>query len=175
MPIDYGVLAKLLMGQVEPVAMKNNPLSKSVNPMVGTEGARVPSGGGGRAKAGGETGVNGFQYKGGQFLPSTDAPPGTWRVGGKLVKARKMQLGPSEWATQPSPTARSIYQQGGLSAYTARNPDGSLRIFEGAGGQGIRDSLGRPITSETKTLGNFTLGDLLQMYNKGMRWVDLPE
>jgi hypothetical protein len=46
-PIDYGKLVQAL-GLLDPVAMKNNPLSKNVNPMVGTEGARVPSGGGGR-------------------------------------------------------------------------------------------------------------------------------
>jgi hypothetical protein len=40
-PIDYAAMARGLLGYLpQPVAMKNNPLSKSVNPMVGTEGAR---------------------------------------------------------------------------------------------------------------------------------------
>ena len=40
----------------------------------------------GRAKKGGETAKsNQYHYKGGQFLPTTSAEPGKWKVGGKFT------------------------------------------------------------------------------------------
>ena len=68
-----------------------------------------------RAQVGGETGVNGYQYKGGQFLPSTGNAPGLFTIGGKRVKAKSMEIEPGLREAQPSATAFALYP--GVSQY----------------------------------------------------------
>lgn len=130
----------------------------------------------GHAKAGGEVAkTNGYFYKGGQFLPSTDLPPGSFRVGKKIVKAKKMETAPSQWETQPSPTSRSVYQMAAPGYYSTLNREsGKLSFNQGVGGKGVRDPRGNTVTAESKAIGDLTFGDLIEMYNKGMRWVDVP-
>lgn len=120
-----------------------------------------------RAKAGGETAsANGYFYKGGQFLPSTDAPPGTWRVEGKLVKSRKRQVGPGQYEMQPGPNAKSVYEMAAVGAWTRRNSDNKLEIVGG-----IKDNNNVLVTPETRIgVGDLTLQDAVDAWNNGQRW-----
>jgi hypothetical protein len=130
----------------------------------------------GHAKIGGETAEsNGFFYKGGQFLPSTDLPPGSFRVGKKLVKARKMEIEPYKWEAQPTADSRALFPL--ATAYSKRHPEtGKLVWGKGANEGGYRDARGQPITPETRSgWGDTTYGDLMEMYNNGMRWLEVPK
>jgi hypothetical protein len=170
---DYGSMVRQLMMAATPVADKFNPLDEKMNPLATTEGARGYSGSSGRARAGGETAKsNNYFYKGGQFLPSTATPPGTFRVGRKLVKAKKAEIAPGEYATQPSPGAKATYQSAGVGYYTKLNPDGTISMSEGVGGRGVRDYNGNAVTLDSKVQGDLTLGDLIKLYNSGTRWIE---
>jgi hypothetical protein len=172
-PIDYGKMAGLLVSLMQPVADPIWNKKQGILGGLGTEGARSRPAGGGHAKIGGETGINGYQYKGGQFLPSTDAPPGTFRVGRKVVKAKRYEIEPGRREVQQTPTSRSVYHEAAPGFYTRLNADRSgLELNPGAGGGGVRDYQGNPVTLQTK-IGNRTLGELIQLYNSGVRW--LPE
>jgi hypothetical protein len=59
-----------------------------------------------RAKSGGEVGLNGEVYPAGSFICTTTL--------GKMArtakaKVRKVQVGPYEWAEEPTPGARPLY------------------------------------------------------------------
>ena len=61
-----------------------------------------------RAAAGGEFGANGEWYEGGKFINTI--PENSKKEGShKKAKVRKVQVGPFEWAVQPTPDARPIY------------------------------------------------------------------
>lgn len=61
-----------------------------------------------RARKGGETGMNGEFYEGGEFLPNTDLAS---RAKGarKPFKAGKRQVAPYVWEFQPYEGARAIF------------------------------------------------------------------
>jgi hypothetical protein len=76
--------------------------------------------GGNRAKKGGEIAEsNKAFYKGGQFLPSTEAPPGTYKIKGKILGKGREMTEPgyftggygtkSTWETAPTPLHRAIW------------------------------------------------------------------
>ena len=74
-----------------------------------------------RAKAGGEVGVNGQFYAGGQFLPGSELTvPGAWRKSGgsRPAKARKFEIDLYVWEVAPSEAHRSIF--GLISGTVAR-------------------------------------------------------
>jgi hypothetical protein len=133
----------------------------------------------GRAKKGGETAhSNKYFYKGGRFLPSTEAPPGTYKVNGKVLGTGKEQTEPGKWETQPHPLARSIH--GVIGAFTHFN-NGKMELRHG-----IRTHTGEDITHETTfrpgvkgilSTKEHPIGDLINHYNSGKRWIDveLPE
>ena len=128
-----------------------------------------------QAKKGGEIAEsNQYHYKGGQFLPSTSAEPGKWKLGKKWVHAGKEMIEPGKYEHQPTPFSRSIL--GALGAY-AYNDNGKISLRKG-----VYDHRGEPITGETKTrLGikgiqgkhEHSYGQLVDEYNKGNRWVHL--
>ena len=69
-----------------------------------------------RAIAGGQTGCNGEFYRGGEFLPSTDAAKGTWRreqARQQKILARKVQTSPGVWEVRPSLDVVAIYSMWG--------------------------------------------------------------
>lgn len=130
-----------------------------------------------RAVAGGQEGMNGYQYKGGQFLPNTMAEPGKWKIGGKWVTGGKEQVAPGEWEFSPTPFSRSIYMASGLSVYGEDAGGGQLRLRAG-----LRDNSGSPVTLESDVTPGvrgvlsktkFTLGEMLSAYNQGLRWVEV--
>lgn len=61
-----------------------------------------------RATKGGETGMNGEAYKGGQFLPNTTLPKMT--PAQKKAATRKQEIAPYTWEVPPHFEARSIYR-----------------------------------------------------------------
>lgn len=63
-----------------------------------------------RAQKGGETGINGEEYKGGQFLPNTTLPKGVKGNSAKATKSRKQEIEPYTWEYPPE-GKRSIYSQ----------------------------------------------------------------
>ena len=87
----------------------------------------------GRAGSGGELGQNGYFYKGGQFLPATDAPPGTWRVKfgkgrPKLLSAKRELVAPGEFDYAPTPFSRSVFNL--IKFLVNVEPDGSLSLID---------------------------------------------
>jgi hypothetical protein len=124
----------------------------------------------GHARIGGETAEsNGYFYKGGQFLPSTDLPPGSFRVGKKIVKAKKMEIEPYKWEAQPTAESTAIWPHATAYATPGTAQKGHLTFWQG---RAFKDASGNPITAESKAIGDLTYGDLIEMYNKGMRWVE---
>ena len=61
-----------------------------------------------RAKVGGETGMNGEHYEGGQFLPNTELPkmPKSQRK----IRTGKVEIAPYVWEVAPD-GKRSIYEK----------------------------------------------------------------
>jgi hypothetical protein len=130
----------------------------------------------GHAKAGGEiAAANGYFYKGGQFLPSTAAEPGRWKVEGKWIKSGKAEIGPREYAHQPTPFSRSIYEL--IAGVSERDHSGQLQLR-----RGITDALGASVTPDALVrpgvkgvLGkeSLTLQEFIDAYNAGLRWFDV--
>jgi hypothetical protein len=126
-----------------------------------------------QAKKGGEVAEsNKYHYKGGQFLPSTQAEPGKWKVGKKWVTSGKELVEPGKFEHQPTPFSRSIFEN--IRDYTEHGEDKKLKLREGI------KAYGEPITHETKTRfgvrgiqgkHEHSYGQLIDEYNKGNRWV----
>ena len=128
----------------------------------------------GRAAAGGQVGVNGYFYKGGQFLPTTMAEPGKWKLDGKWVTSGREEVAPREWGHAPTPFSRSIYAM--INAWTDLK-DGNLSVRDG-----IRDYQGNPVTPDTEIRPGvrgvqgqqaLTLQELIDAWNAGQRWFDV--
>lgn len=64
----------------------------------------------GRADKGGQVGVNGATYQGGQFLPSTQTEKGAHKSR-KAKKTGRMKIGPDEWAIPELENVASLYAQ----------------------------------------------------------------
>ena len=127
---------------------------------------------GSRAASGGQIATaNGYFYKGGQFLPSTENPPGKFKVGKKWVAAKSLLIEPGKNETQPTATALSIFS--GIREYTTQDDNGNLILKEG-----IRDGQGGEVKPDAPYLERegypvMTYGDVVNAYNNGQRWVDV--
>lgn len=132
-----------------------------------------------RAQSGGQFGVNGYFYKGGQFLPSTTVEPGKWKIGKKWVRSGRELVSPGYSENQPTPFSRSIFSM--ISVWCLLDPaNGKLAIREN-----IRDHKGIAITKDDMfrpgvkgVLGaeSLSLGEFIDAYNNGQRWFDVkPE
>lgn len=129
-----------------------------------------------QAKKGGEVAEsNQYHYKGGQFLPTTEAEPGKWKVGKKWVHAGKELVEPGKFEHQPTPFSRAIL--GAVGAYGQHDKEGKMSLRKG-----VYANTGEPITPESKIrLGvkgkvgkhEHSFGQLVDEYNKGNRWVHL--
>lgn len=139
-----------------------------------------------RAPVGGTIGVNGHFYKGGRFLPNTQAEPGRWKMGRKWVSSTQEMIEPGLRAWQPTPFSRSIFSLLAVGAYTRIDDEGRLSLYEREDGRPIYCSVtGDPVTVELSVrpgvkgvMGNdvYTLGELMAMYSAGARWIDIrPE
>lgn len=135
-----------------------------------------------QATVGGETGINGHHYKGGQFLPSTHAEPGRWKVGGKWVSIGSKLIAPGEFAIQPTPFSVALFQLAGVGYATILDDHGRLILNLGANGDGVRDYEGNLITRDTEVrpgikgiLGKevTTIGAIVDSWNDGLRWFNV--
>lgn len=132
-----------------------------------------------RAAAGGETAKsNGYFYKGGQFLPSTDLPPGTFKIGGKKLTTKKAMIEPGVFETSPTPLHRSILEVAG--GYSQMGPDGKLAVKDGVNWDYLGFTPDDPSPVSVKGLKSKTqrsLRELIDAYNRGDRWlqVDIEE
>lgn len=116
-----------------------------------------------QAKQGGETGVNGHFYKGGQFLPSTQAEPGTFKRA-KVAATRKVEIAPYLWALPP---------EGMKSLYRSMSPG----VFTGKE-NGVWVMIGSDQTwfyyfgdAETVAAKKAELQARIDAFNAGVRWV----
>jgi hypothetical protein len=140
-----------------------------------------PADGKSRAVSGGQDGINGYFYKGGQFLPNTQAEPGKWKVKGKWVQSSRALVAPGEFAFQPTPFSRSLFELASVGASTVLR-DGKLEINPGAEGRGVRAADGTPVTRDMEirpgvkgVLGkeSLTMGEIIDAWNNGQRWFDV--
>lgn len=130
-----------------------------------------------RADRGGETGVNGYRYKGGQFLPSTDAPPGTWRVRikgrSKVIGSRVELIEPGRLENSPTPFSRSIFTL--INPIVLTGDDGKLTVNDRLPEQTI-EYYGRNIRPGVNGVfgtATYDVEELVNLYNQGMRWIDV--
>lgn len=138
----------------------------------------------GRARIGGEIGVNGAYYKGGRFLPNTQAEPGKWKLGRKWIVSGRELTQPGELSWQPTPFSRSIFAL--LRSITDIDEEGTLHMRRPADGSPIRchvtgeelteDTLIRPGVKGVMGEQSFTIRELMDLYQSGARWIDIkPE
>jgi hypothetical protein len=139
----------------------------------------------GRAKAGGQVAdSNGFFYKGGQFLPNTNAEPGKWKVDKKWVKSSNELVEPGVRANGPTPFSRSIYGPMREFVEHPNNDFSKVKLKEGMKTTETVDGYQTyvPVTNETTwtpRLADYehhtpvTIGELIDAYNKGQRWFDV--
>lgn len=78
----------------------------------------------GHAPKGGTRGVNGEWYKGGKFLPTTDAAK---KAPSKLPKGGKVELAPYMWGVRPADDLMPLWStfRDGIGAGTVRAPKGT--------------------------------------------------
>jgi len=128
----------------------------------------------GRAKKGGEIAEsNKAHYKGGQFLPTTSAEPGKWKVGKKWITAGKQETEPGKYEHQPTPLSRSLHDI--LRFHTAHDKETNTKTLH----PHAKNGLGEPIKENTEIVpgirGNLTqekypIKHYINEYNKGNRW-----
>lgn len=131
---------------------------------------------GARAVAGGQVAqANGYFYKGGQFLPSTDAEPGKWKVGKKWLTTGKALIGPREYGVQPTPFSRSIFEM--IRGITVWDKPNELKFRDG-----MKDYQGNLMTENDTfrpgikgVLGKEEISykAMIDAYNGGQRWFDV--
>jgi hypothetical protein len=129
-----------------------------------------------QAKIGGQIAdSNGYFYKGGQFLPSTAAEPGKWKVDGKWVTTGKRLVEPGTFEVQPTPFSWPIFPM--LNPYLNKTPEGfkfrdDIKAF-GDGSPFDVNAMVRPGVKGAQGKEEISLQELLDAYNKGQRWFDV--
>jgi hypothetical protein len=118
---------------------------------------------------------NGFFYKGGQFLPTTTAEPGKWKVGKKWVTSGKELIEPGVTANQPTPFSRSIFSM--INQLLEKSPTGQFKWREnvrfGDGSQFSPEATIRPGVKGVLGKEELTFQEMLDAYNNGQRWFDV--
>ena len=119
----------------------------------------------GRAAKGGEIGINGEHYEGGQFLPNSR----TRAKGSNRPRTTgKRQIAPYVWEIAPSPSHFSIFDLISNARCAMRNA-----VWEWDG-----DAIKVLRTDEADYISHgfyVPLYDLIAAYNAGSRWVDTSE
>ncbi len=132
-----------------------------------------------QAVAGGEIAeANGYFYKGGQFLPTTEAEPGKWKIGKKWVTSGKELIEPGVTANQPTPFSRSIFSM--ISQLLEKSPSGNFQwrpnVRFGDGSAFSPNATMRPGVKGVLGKEEISFQELLDAYNNGQRWFDVaPE
>jgi hypothetical protein len=131
----------------------------------------------GHAQKGGEYGVNGEFYQGGQFLPeSEDTIKGAQKI--EIRKGTRKQISPYMWDTAPADNMESIYDR--IVHFTIDNRR-ECQYIKGQGFVGLRLE---PFAPEqmTNCYGQY-MGDnwynfisrLADRFNQGERWFPISE
>jgi hypothetical protein len=124
-----------------------------------------------QAKVGGETaGSNGYFYKGGQFLPSTKAEPGKWKVGKKWIVSGKELVAPGVFENQPTPFSRSLFSM--IQGFAVTGDSGKLELNPRLT-QVNGDTLIRPGVKGVLGKEELSLQEMFDAYNNGQRWFDV--
>ena len=111
-----------------------------------------------RATAGGQRGVNGEWYEGGQFLPTSPKTiKGQQKSNKTERRARKQEIAPYLWEVAPTAKARSIYAM--TSAFAKIGRDEKLEL-----------------AASDQTLayygkGKLEVTELIERWNQGERWL----
>jgi hypothetical protein len=178
-PVDDIMAATDRFNQKELIArfLYSNAKPGAAVPLAIDAAERAQADGLARALAGGQTGVNGYIYKGGQFLPNTTAPPGTWRIksGGKATNLANRQelVGPGAMELSPTPFARPVF--GAIKDLVNIGPDGTATLKTSINWDyfGSPDEK-RPMQFKNlaKSAEGYSTNDLVDLYNKGVRWID---
>lgn len=132
----------------------------------------------GQAKKGGEMGVNGAWYEGGQFLPSSEntiqglqAHKDYPRAGGRKL------IAPYVWGTAPADGMLSIFDR--IEHFCLDNRK-ACQYVKGQGFQGLQlepydrlmtDCYNRPFLPEHKAW----ITSMAERWNRGERWIPLAE
>lgn len=113
-----------------------------------------------RARKGGETGVNGYQYKGGEFLPSTQLPP-TPKTAQRKTGTGKQEIANYTWELPPTPDHKSIFVRiaGKVTEWKVWNKE--LQFCEASGVENRLAYVG---------LTRAQAEDLIARWNRGERW-----
>lgn len=127
-----------------------------------------------RASKGGEIGINGEAYEGGQFLPSSpDTIKGAMgNAEAKKAKAymsRKQEIARYKWETPPSPNHRAIYP---TLAFCARfEKDGYSKETGVTGKFSFMEDIDFYEAGWTDE-GIKEAKDLVEKWNQGERWTE---
>lgn len=117
-----------------------------------------------RAQTGGETGVNGEFYRGGQFLPSSPTmEKGAFKQSKRRKGTGKQEIEPYVWEIPPTETAKPV----NLAMFVAMPVREGREIvgyerYEPA----IRGSL------KDEMFMGWHIDELIEMYNSGQRWFE---
>jgi hypothetical protein len=109
-----------------------------------------------RAKRGGEIGRNGEEYRGGQFLPSTDRPK---VQSSKRLGVGRREIEPFVWEEPPTPNSYPIYSLAGTRATLERETGRLVPHLPG-------------IVYYGPTAWGYAIEELCDRYNAGERWVE---
>jgi hypothetical protein len=127
--------------------------------MVKQKGTEIMSKG--QAKVGGEVGVNGHFYKGGQFLPTTQAEPGKFK---SKKGTGKVEIEPYVWAL-PEEGMKSLFRSMSPGVFTGKE-------------NGVWVMIGSDQTwayyfgdAETVAAKKAELQARIDAFNAGVRWV----
>jgi hypothetical protein len=139
----------------------------------------LPKGTGRAPSGGGIAETNQYYYKGGQFLPITEAPPGTWRikVKGKAsnIENKSLMIEPGKFDLQPTPFSLPVYgAMGGGTYVNIDNGVASLNPRVNWDYVGSPDEK-RPLRYKHLATSSeeYSTRDLVELYNQGVRWIDL--
>lgn len=139
----------------------------------------------GQAKAGGEIGVNGEFYDGGQFLPSSPSTvKGSQRA--TISKGKKFEVAPYVWEPAPADDMLSIYDRINRGCTDNRRECSFVKGqgFTGFKFTGIfRTKIGGKYDVKTDTWEELPvpqdrvefLENMIERFNNGERWFALSE
>lgn len=125
-----------------------------------------------RAKIGGEIGINGEFYKGGQFLPSTKNPKRSKEKCGCNSK-KKQQYEPYKWSVPPRGKKTSIFSLGLIGTrlqYAGKGFD-KIEIIDEKIRLNERYIENYGMFDENYFLHGYKLKELIDMWNSGTRWI----
>lgn len=114
-----------------------------------------------RAKTGGEIGINGEYYKGGQFLPSSpNTIKGEMKSTNSKKATRKQEIAPYKWEVSPAENLNSIFSiiAGTVAGWKVYN-----ETLEYNANEKVLNYVG--MTEEEAR-------ELINMWNDGYRWFE---